>query len=124
MALDVVATPTLELNEPLQKVPFLITGYEADASTAIEILAAPGVGKAIRITRAVIVNIDDDAAVRLQDEDDNLLVGPVAGVAAGGPGINVPFAKPIKMVANKALEVKAAAGGIFSLIVEGYVAEV
>lgn len=119
MALDVVANPTLVKKTDLGVTHWAVTGYEADASTAIAIKAAV-TGKSHYITHVIICCVDDDAAPRLQDEDDNLLFGPVAGVAAGGPVINHHFERPIKMVAAKALEVKAAAAGIFSVYVEGY----
>jgi len=79
-------------------------------------------GKSHYITHVIIVCVDDDALPRLQDEDDNLLFGPICGQATGGTVVNHRFRRPIKMVAAKDLEVKAAAAGIFSIYVEGFTA--
>ena len=123
MALDVDANLTLGGTSPPPGAVFwAFTGYEADASTEIAIKAAVA-GKSHYITHVIMCCIDDDAAPRLQDEDDNLLFGPVPGLAAGiHCVIDHHFERPIKMVAAKALEAKAAAAGLFSLYVEGYTA--
>lgn len=125
MPLDAISTPTT-----VDKVPFkgrtfwAINGNEADAQTAIEIKAAPGAGKALFITSVLITCDDDDADPVLQDEDDNLLFGPFYAKVAGPIVVNKDFKRPIKLVTNKALEVKAAAAGTFSIWVEGATADV
>ena len=113
MALDAIATPTLVEEIPFQgKTLFCITGYDTDASTAIEIKAAPGAGKAIYITSIILGSDDADAHPHLQDEDDNVLIGPLMSAVEG----------PVKLVSNKALELKAVAGGNVFVHVEGAIA--
>lgn len=120
MALDAISTPTIVEEIPYGSRTFwAINGNEADASTAIEIKAAPGAGKALFITSVLITCDDDDAAPVLQDEDDNLLFGPFYAKAAGPIVIAKEFSKPIRLVTNKALELKAAAAGSISIWVEG-----
>lgn len=124
MALDAISTPTIVDVIPFEgKVLWALNGNEADASTAIEIKAAPGVGKALYITSVLITCDDDDADPVLQDEDDNLLFGPFYAKAAGPIVVAKEFSKPIKLVSNKALELKAAAGGDISIWVEGATAK-
>lgn len=119
MALDAIATPTLVEEIPhMGKTLFCITGYDTDASTAIEIKAAPGVGKAIYITHIILQSDDADAHPHLQDEDDNVLIGPLMSTVEGF-GFDHEFKKPLKMVDNKALELKAAAAGNVFVHVEG-----
>jgi len=122
MALDAIATPTLVEEIPFTgKTLFCITGYDTDASTAIEIKAAPGAGKAIYITSVIIGSDDADAHPHLQDEDDNVLIGPLMS-AVEGPMIEHKFSFPLKLVSNKALEIKAAAAGNVFIHVEGAIA--
>ena len=132
MALDVVATPTLAVpNEPTDvsqanpaaQIHWAVTGYEADASTAIAIKAAV-TGSYHYLTHVIIVCVDDDALPQLQDNagTPNLLFGPVCGQATGGTVINHRFRRPLKMDVSTALAVKAAAAGIFSVYVEGFTA--
>lgn len=124
MALDAISTPTIVERIPFtSKVLWAINGNEADAQTAIEIKAAPGVGKALYITAVLITCDDDDADPVLQDEDDNLLFGPFYAKAAGPIVVAKEFSKPIKLVTNKALELKAAGAGSISVWVEGAIAE-
>ena len=124
MALDAISTPTIvERIPPLHRSYWAINGNEADASTAIEIKAAPGVRRSLYITAVVITCDDDDCDPVLQDEDDNLLFGPFYAKVAGPIVIAKEFSKPIRLIANKALEVKAAAAGTFSVWVEGATAE-
>ena len=122
MALDAIATPTLVESIPAHgKVLWCITGIEADASTAIEIKAAPGVGNAIYITHVILQSDDADANPQLQDEDDNVLIGaPYTTVE--GVILNHKFENPLKLVSNKALELKAGAGGQVFVHVEGAIA--
>lgn len=124
MALDAISTPTIVDEIPFKgKAPWAINGNEADASTAIEIKAAPGAGKSLYITAVLITCDDDDADPVLQDEDDNLLFGPFYAKAAGPIVVSKEFKRPIKLVSNKALELKAAAAGSISVWVEGATAE-
>jgi len=123
MALDAIATPTLVDEIPaFQRTWWCITGYDTDASTAIEIKAAPGTGKAIYLTSIILGSDDADAHPHLQDEDDNVLIGPLMSTVEG-PMLQHTFSKPLKLVSNKALELKAAAAGNVFVHVEGAIAE-
>jgi len=126
MALDSSGTPQIVEEVPFSgRTRWAITGYEADASTAIAIKAAPGAGKSLYITSVVLsaTNETTPAWPYLQDEDDNILfAGPMPG-DAGTTSIAIVLAQPIKLVSNKALEVKSAAAGAFSLYIEGATAE-
>ena len=122
MAITAISTPTLVESIPhMGQVLFCINGYEDDASTAISIKTAPGTGKAIYITSIILGSDDADAHPHLQDEDDNVLFGPLFSTIEG-PVMSHTFAKPLKMVSNKALEIKAAAAGNVFIFVEGIVA--
>ena len=106
---------------PPGQVHWAITGYEADASANVEIKAAES-GKHHYITHVTLAVIDDDAGPLLQDEDDTLLFGPVAGQENGGVVVSHRFRRPIKLDEGKALEASALAAGIFSIYVEGFTA--
>ncbi|KKN16571.1 hypothetical protein LCGC14_0974510 [marine sediment metagenome] len=125
MALDAISTPTLVDEIPFRdKVLFAINGYDTDLQTAIEIKAAPGVGKAIYITAVVITSNDADAYPYLQDEDDNILFGRFFPIlTTGGFALVKEFPKPLKLATNKALELKSVAAGNVSIWVEGAIAE-
>ena len=120
MALDASSTPTLVDRLPLDAVFSSLNANEADASTAVECVSAPGSGKAIYLLEAVITCNDDDAAPVLQDEDDNLLFGPFYAMAAGPIVVHKKWEEPriLKLVTNKALEIKAAAAGSISIYIE------
>jgi len=123
MAADAIATPTLVEEIPFMgKILFCITGYDTDFSAAIEVKAAPGVGKAIYLTTVILGSDDADAHPHVQDEDDNVLIGPLFSTVEG-PILNHKFDKPLKLVSNKALEIKAAAAGNVSFHIEGAIAE-
>ena len=121
MPLDAISTPTIVEEIPFsQKTIWAINGYEGDAQTAIEIKAAPGAGLSLYITAIVITSNDADAYPWLQDEDDNILFGRIFPVlTSGGFSLVKEFSKPIKLVTNKALEIKSAAAGNVSIWVEG-----
>ena len=120
MPLDAISTPTLVHSLPTDAVFGAINGNEADASTAIAIVAAPGTGKAIYLLETIITCNDDDAAPVLQDEDDNLLFGPFYAMAAGPIVVQKKWEQPriLKLVTNKALELKAANAGSISIYLE------
>lgn len=118
MALDSSGTPTIVDEVPFQGKQYgSITGYEADASTAIELVAAPGVGKAIYVLSCAFTSNDANAYPQLQDEDDNLIFGPVT-TSTSGIAVVKEFKRPRKLASNKALELKAAAGGDVTVDVE------
>lgn len=110
MALDTSSTPQLVDALPVDAVKAVLNGTEADASTAVEFVAAPGAGKAIFLLDVILGSDDADAHPHLQDEDDNVLFGPLFSTVEGGH-LSKRFPRPLKLVSNKALELKAAAGG-------------
>lgn len=119
MPLDAISTPAVVTALPSDAVFGIINGYEADASTAIAIVAAPGAGKSIFLLEALITCDDDDCDPHLQDEDDNILFGPFLAKVAGPIVVHKKWEKRIiKLVSNKALEVKAAQAGTFSIYLE------
>ena len=123
MALDTVATPTIVPNQPfLGKINFAVTGADTDASTAIDIVAAPGAGKSLYITEVIITSNDADANPQLQDGDATLLFGPFYP-STSGIVVHKRFPNPLKVTANKSIALKAAAGGNVSVYVEGFTAD-
>ncbi len=123
MALDSIYEPeTVETIPFIGQQPWTLNGKDSDAGTAIEIKAAPGVGLALYITQVVLGSDDADAHPQIQDEDDNVIFGPLFSTIEG-PTMSVTPAKPIKLVSNKALELKAAAAGNVFVFVQGYIAE-
>jgi len=125
MPLDAISTPTIieNANIPFRnRVLWCINGYEADATTAIEIKAAPGAGKCLYLTEVILGSDDADAHPHLQDEDDNIVFGPLLS-ATGGMHLVGVLKHPIKMVANKALELKGAAAGNIFVFIQGATAD-
>jgi hypothetical protein len=125
MALDAISTPTIveDTNIPFRgRTVWCLNGYDTDASTAIEIKAAPGAGKSLYITEIIIGSDDADAHPHLQDEDDNVLFGPLLSTT-GGMHLVAVLKHPIKVVSNKALELKAAAAGNVFIFLQGATAE-
>ncbi|KKN75805.1 hypothetical protein LCGC14_0376810 [marine sediment metagenome] len=127
MALTASSTPTMVPQIPsLGRVDWVVNGYSTDASSADEVKAAPGVGKALFIKEVIITCNDVDSYPWLQDEDDNVLFGRFFTLLTSGSGFVLAwkFTRPIQLVTNKALEIKAAAGGNVSIWIEGATAEV
>ncbi len=123
MALDNIATPTSVDEIPFKGRSFwVLTGNDTDASTAIEIKAAPGVGKALYITYAALSSDADAVNPQLQDEDGNVLYG-LFYTSTRTSVFEHQFTRPLKLVSNKALELKAAGSGVISVYVEGAIAE-
>ena len=124
MAFDTTATPTrTEAGSFMGKTYWTFTGTDSDASTAIDIVAAPGAGKALYITGVILQTaLDADAFPRLQDEDDTLLFGPWLSGTVGANHLIWKFENPLKLASNKALEVKCAAAGSVYVYVEGFTA--
>jgi len=118
MALDAITTPTV-VNPKTNGTLWAINGREADASTAIEIKATPGAGYSLHIEQVYMSCPDADAFPHLQDEDDNVLFGPFYTTATDPRIVDITFKHPIKMVSNKALEIKAAAAGNIGLYIQG-----
>jgi hypothetical protein len=123
MALDAISTPTIVDEIPFKgRVFWSINGYDTDASTAIEIKAAPGAGKSLYLTEIVIGSDDADAHPQLQDEDATVIFGPLLS-STGGMHLVAVLRHPIKLTANKALALKAAAAGNVFVFVEGATAD-
>lgn len=124
MALDAVSTPTI-VPIPKGGTWFCINGNEGDAHDGgISIKAAPGSGYAIFITKIILESPDADAFPYLEDEDNNILFGPLYGVANSSASIvRNAEGTAIRMVANKALYLNSAAAGNIFVYVEGKVAK-
>lgn len=125
MALDAISTPTLVDDNAVPfrgRIIWCVNGYDTDSSTAKEIKAAPGAGKSLYITEIILGSDDADAHPHLQDEDANVLFGPLLS-ATGGMHLVGVLKHPIKMVSNKALQIKAAAAGNIFFFVQGATAE-
>jgi hypothetical protein len=125
MALDAISTPTIteDTNIPFRgKTVWCVNGQDTDIQTAIEIKAAPGAGKSLYLTEIILGSDDADAHPHLQDEDGNVLFGPLLS-ATGGMHLVGVLKHPIKLVTNKALQIKAAAAGNVFVFVQGATAE-
>jgi hypothetical protein len=117
------STPTIVDEVPFRGRTLWTVNYaDTDASTAIEIKAAPGAGKSLYLTEIVIGSDSATAHPHLQDEDDTVIFGPLLSTV-GGQALVAVLKHPIKMTTNKALEIKAAAAGNVSVFVEGVTAE-
>ena len=125
MAFDTSATPTRVTGDGsfMGKTFWTFTGTDSDVSTAIDIVAAPGVGKALYITGVILQTAyDADAFPQLQDGDGTLLFGPWLSGTLTANTIPWKFDNPLKVTSNKALAVKAAAAGSVYVYVEGFTA--
>ncbi len=120
--LDTSSNPTLVDRGaiPTTAISFATNGVEDDAQTAKEIVVAPGASKNHYITRIVLQC--ETAAVDPQIQDNAtsaaVLFGPIYTTANGVP-IDVNFPRPIKVAANKAIELKAAGAGAVFVFIEG-----
>lgn len=124
MAFDTSATPTrINPSNFMTKSYWTFTGTDADASTAIDIVAAPGAGLSLYITGVIIQTAyDADAFPQLQDGDGTLLFGPWLAGTLTANLISWKFDQPIQVTANKSLAVKCAAAGSVYVYVEGFTA--
>ena len=123
MAFDTSAT-SLRVESPgsfMGKVYWAFTGTDSDASTAIDVVAAPGAGLSNYITGVIIQTaLDADAFPQLQDGDGTLLFGPWISGTVGANIINWKFEQPIKVTVNKSIAVKCAAAGSVYVYIEGF----
>ena len=125
MAIDTIATPTRVTADGsfMGKTLWTVTGTDSDVSTAIDIVAAPGVGKALYITGVILQGAyDADAFPQLQDGDGTLLFGPWISGTLTINTITWKFDNPIRLASNKALALKAGAAGSVYVYVEGFTA--
>lgn len=131
MALDLSGTPQI-----VEEVPFSgrnlwqITAMDAAVTTADALVAAPGAGKSLYITSVIASCIGTAATVGfcwLQDEDDNILLALTptgdTDIGAAGTSFSIHLDKPIKLTANKALEVKSSQLATLAITVQGATAE-
>jgi len=125
MAFDSAFTPNIvHTGAFIGKTYWAFSGADADASTAIDIIAAPGVGKSLYITGVIMqTSYDADAFPRLQDGDGTALFGPWLSGTLTSNVISWKFENPIKVASNKSLAVKCAAAGTVCVYVEGFTAE-
>lgn len=102
--------------------PWQINATSADATGCETILAAPGTGKALVITR-LVVYIGDAITVTVGSGKSGAAVeadfiGPLGGAA--GTYILDVRERPIILTANKALTVDASGSGAICVYAEGY----
>ncbi len=124
MAFDSSATPLRVPEGPfLGKVNWTFTGVDSDASTAIDVVAAPGAGLALYITGVIIQTAyDADAFPQLQDGDGTLLFGPWLSGTLTSNLIRWKFDNPLKVTSNKSIAVKCAGPGSVHVYLEGFTA--
>lgn len=106
--------------------PWAVNYYVEEGDPAVEIKAAPtGAGKALYITHMIIglatrltgLNV----AVTLQDEDANVLFGPIQLERNGQGLFTKHWNSPMKLVDNKALDVFGNVGQTaFTIYIEGF----
>lgn len=96
---------------------------EDDATPAVELVATPGAGKAIYITSLTFSDRTTDVAVTIQDEDANVLFGPIQLQADGNGLFTKDFTYPLKVADNKALEVLATNGVAFTVYGEYFIGQ-
>ena len=100
-------------------------GSHADAQTAADIVAAPTNGDSLYITHILLVcGNDQDAFPQIQDDAATVLFGPFPSVAATTTPIvyQKEFENPIKVTANKAIQLHCAAAGLVYVYMEGFTA--
>ena len=103
-----ITTPTIVNELPIARSgPFTFNDDNTDATPASELVAAPGAGKAIYLTSVTYSDRTVDCAVTLQDEDDNVLFGPIQLQSDGSGLFTKDWKYPLKLPDNKALEVLA-----------------
>lgn len=121
-----ITTPTLAGPGlyPINVGPMLsFNNDEDDAVPAVELVAAPGLGKAIYIRSLTFSDRTVDVAVTIQDEDANVLFGPIQLQADGSGLFTKDFKDPLKVIDNKALEVLATNGVAFTVYGEYFIGQ-
>ena len=103
--------------------PLSFNNDEDDATPAVELVAAPGVGKAIYLTSVTLSDRTTDVAVTLQDEDANVLFGPIQLQADGSGSFTKDWENPLKLTDNKALDVLATNGVAFTVYCEYFIGQ-
>lgn len=100
--------------------PWAVNDDETDAVPPVPLKDAPGTGKALYLTHVTMSGRTNDVAITLQDEDDNVLFGPIQMQADGGGVFTKDWKHPLKLIDDKALEVVATDGEAFTIYVEGF----
>jgi hypothetical protein len=103
--------------------PWQVNASSADASGCEEIVATPGAGYALVVTRLVIhvgaaINVTIGAGETGPGSVEAVVVGPLGG-AAGTYALDVR-ARPIQITANKSLTFDASGAGVVCVYAEGY----
>lgn len=119
MAIDASNAVTRVQGYGIHGIPWAVNASEADASSAVEVKAAPGSGHALCLTYVAITCNDADAYPSLLDASSTLL-GPFYSSDKGIVVILDLRKTPIILTANQALNLKGAAAGNISVYVEGY----
>jgi len=96
---------------------------EDDADPAVECVAAPGAGKAIYLTHVTISGRTTDVAVTLQDEDAEVLFGPIQLQDSGNGLFVKDWEDPLKVADNKALDVLATDDEAFTIYGEYFIGQ-
>lgn len=121
-----ITTPTLVGPglDPVERInPWAVNYFIEDGDPAVELKAAPGAGKAIHLTHVSFSNwslSSEDVAFTLQDEDGNVLYGPIQTQDAGGALFQKDWEYPMRLVTNKALDVFADDAVTFWIYIEGF----
>lgn len=121
--LDTSSNPTLVDRGaiPTSAIPFATNGFEAAASTAQEVVAAPGAGKNHYITRIILQSEVADVDPQIQDNAGTpaVLFGPYYTTTTNGL-VNVSFPRPIKVATNLAIDLKTGGDGLVFVFIEGF----
>ncbi len=109
---------------PINNGPMLsFNNDEDDADIAVQLVAAPGTGKAIYLTHVTMSGRTTDVAITLQDEDANVLFGPIQMQADGGGNFSKDWKHPLKLTDNKALDVFATNIQAFTIYGEYFIGQ-
>lgn len=124
--LDTYSEPTPVVSGSyMGRVEWIVNGIEADASTAKEVKPAPGAGYCLYIEKIVLQCETAAVDPQLQDNATSAVVlfGPIYTTTTGCPCV-VDFGdKPIRVAANKAIDLKAAGAGSVFVFVKGFTAQ-
>ncbi len=103
--------------------PLSFNNNEDDADVAVQLVATPGVGKAIYLTHVTMSGRTTDVAITLQDEDATVLFGPVQMQADGGGNFTKDWPNPLKLTDNKALDVFGTNSQAFTVYGEYFIGQ-
>ena len=106
-----------------RQAPWAFNNDEDNASTAQEMVATPGIGYSLYLKSVTFSGRTTDVALTLQDEDATVLFGPIQMQADGGGNFTKNWKNPLRLVSNKALDVKASGTSDFTCYVEGFTAK-